>query len=179
MTGYQRYIHHHLLAIHLLLTHPASSQQDLPKPSRIGIDPRLIPFSEYQTISEKLAKSSSEQAASTLVSVDENLVDAVWEAEKGSAKGRPERVASEVFILEEKYAGELASISGDTCKLIGDDLCTTGQSSKDKLEALRVQLAKSGAEGLVVSMLDEVAWLFNLRGADIAYNPVRPNFPRT
>lgn len=25
---------------------------------------------------------------------------------------------------------------------------------------------------MVVTMLDEVAWLFNLRGADIAYNPV-------
>jgi Xaa-Pro aminopeptidase len=25
---------------------------------------------------------------------------------------------------------------------------------------------------MVITMLDEVAWLFNLRGADIAYNPV-------
>jgi hypothetical protein len=48
-----------------------------------------------------------------------------------------------------------------------------GQSCKDKLENLRKKLDKTGAEALVVSMLDEVAWLFNLRGADIAYNPVR------
>ena len=25
---------------------------------------------------------------------------------------------------------------------------------------------------MVIAMLDEVAWLFNLRGSDIAYNPV-------
>ena len=49
-----------------------------------------------------------------------------------------------------------------------------GQSCKDKLEGLRSKLDKTGAEALVVSMLDEVAWLFNLRGADIAYNPVSP-----
>lgn len=28
------------------------------------------------------------------------------------------------------------------------------------------------ADVLLVSMLDEVAWLFNLRGSDVAYNPV-------
>jgi Xaa-Pro aminopeptidase len=34
-------------------------------------------------------------------------------------------------------------------------------------------LKKANAAGIVVSMLDEVAWLFNLRGSDIIYNPVR------
>jgi hypothetical protein len=29
---------------------------------------------------------------------------------------------------------------------------------------------------VVVSQLDEVAWLFNLRGSDIPYNPVRMRF---
>lgn len=35
-------------------------------------------------------------------------------------------------------------------------------------------MKKANAAGIVVSMLDEVAWLFNLRGSDIIYNPVRP-----
>ena len=37
---------------------------------------------------------------------------------------------------------------------------------------MRQELEKQKARALVVSMLDEVAWLFNLRGADIDFNPV-------
>ena len=37
---------------------------------------------------------------------------------------------------------------------------------------MRAELAKRDARALVVSMLDEVAWLLNLRGSDIDYNPV-------
>ena len=37
---------------------------------------------------------------------------------------------------------------------------------------MRQELAKQKARALVVAMLDEVAWLFNLRGADIDFNPV-------
>ncbi|SPQ22717.1 bc1f0ce7-2f29-46ac-836b-763ee931995f [Thermothielavioides terrestris] len=35
-----------------------------------------------------------------------------------------------------------------------------------------LELEKKKAAGFVLSMLDEIAWLFNLRGSDIAYNPV-------
>ena len=37
---------------------------------------------------------------------------------------------------------------------------------------VRQELEKQKARALVVAMLDEVAWLFNLRGADIEFNPV-------
>ena len=37
---------------------------------------------------------------------------------------------------------------------------------------VRKELEKQKARALVVAMLDEVAWLFNLRGADIDFNPV-------
>jgi Xaa-Pro aminopeptidase len=33
-------------------------------------------------------------------------------------------------------------------------------------------MAEKGCTALVLSALDEVAWLFNMRGSDIAYNPV-------
>ena len=75
----------------------------------------------------------------------ENLVDQVW------ASSRPARPANEVFHLSDQYTGE-----------------TVGQ----KLSLLREKLSKAGSPGLVVSQLDEVAWLFNLRGSDIPYNPV-------
>ncbi len=69
----------------------------------------------------------------------------VW----GSA--RPARPKNPVFSLDNKY---------------------TGKSYTDKLENVRQELEKQKARALVVTMLDEVAWLFNLRGSDIDFNPV-------
>lgn len=42
----------------------------------------------------------------------------------------------------------------------------------EKIARLREAMAKSGADWHFVSTLDDVAWLLNLRGADVAYNPV-------
>jgi Xaa-Pro aminopeptidase len=47
----------------------------------------------------------------------------------------------------------------------------SGESHLDKLRRLREDLVKKKAKAMVVTMLDEVAWLFNLRGSDIDYNP--------
>jgi Xaa-Pro aminopeptidase len=47
-----------------------------------------------------------------------------------------------------------------------------GQSVAEKLALLRAQMKKQGACALVVSMLDEIAWLFNIRGGDVECNPV-------
>ena len=41
-----------------------------------------------------------------------------------------------------------------------------------KLAALRQSLVSRGAGAYLVTALDEIAWLLNLRGNDIAYNPV-------
>ena len=49
---------------------------------------------------------------------------------------------------------------------------TSGESVTGKLQRLRAELAEIGAEGMLVTMLDEVAWLTNLRGNDVDYNPV-------
>ena len=50
------------------------------------------------------------------------------------------------------------------------DVC--GESAADKLTRLRASLSATGACGMLVTMLDEVAWLTNLRGSDVDYNPV-------
>jgi Xaa-Pro aminopeptidase len=42
----------------------------------------------------------------------------------------------------------------------------------DKLHATRNAIAKLGAERHFISTLDDIAYLFNLRGADVSYNPV-------
>jgi Xaa-Pro aminopeptidase len=47
-----------------------------------------------------------------------------------------------------------------------------GVSVVDKLAGVRSEMVKAGADVLVVAQLDEVAWLLNVRGADVDYNPV-------
>ena len=51
-------------------------------------------------------------------------------------------------------------------------LSTSGQSWQDKVAATRAEIKAAGCQGLIVTMLDEVAWLFNLRGTDIPFNPL-------
>lgn len=52
------------------------------------------------------------------------------------------------------------------------DATFTGQSTAEKLTAVREKMAKLSADYHLVSSLDDLAWLFNLRGADVNYNPV-------
>ena len=45
-------------------------------------------------------------------------------------------------------------------------------SRRDKLARVRAAMADQGATHHFVSTVDDIAWLFNLRGADVPYNPV-------
>lgn len=47
-----------------------------------------------------------------------------------------------------------------------------GESAESKIERVRQALRGQKAEGLVISQLDEIAWLLNLRGSDVHCNPV-------
>ena len=93
----------------------------------------------------KLSETLKKKSKATLVGVKENLVDKVW----GSA--RPSRPTEKIRVLPEIY---------------------TGKPFTEKIQDLRKELDKKKAGGMIVSMLDEIAWLFNLRGNDIPYNPV-------
>ena len=55
------------------------------------------------------------------------------------------------FLLETKYSGE---------------------SFSSKLERLRNSIKKHNATTHIISTLDDIAWLFNIRGKDVLYNPV-------
>ena len=94
---------------------------------------------------KKLAEKIKKSGGGDLVAITENLVDIVW------GKDRPANPAEPVNLLPEKYSGK---------------------DTKTKLSELRKDLEKKNSAGFVVSMLDETAWLFNLRGSDIPYNPV-------
>lgn len=77
--------------------------------------------------------------------VDENLIDVVW------GDKRPARPSEKVIVQPIEYSG---------------------RSFEDKIEDLRKELEKKKSLGFVVSLLDEVAWLFNLRGSE--YGQIRP-----
>lgn len=94
---------------------------------------------------KKLAEKIKKNGGKDFVAVLTNLVDTVWAAE------RPAHPTEPVVLLAEAFAGK---------------------DTKSKLAELRKELDKKSAAGFVVSLLDEVAWLFNLRGNDIPYNPV-------
>ncbi|KAI7476665.1 putative Xaa-Pro aminopeptidase [Hortaea werneckii] len=94
---------------------------------------------------KKLQDKIKKKGGKELVAIAENLVDQVWGADKPSRPNEPARV------LGQEYAG---------------------RKFQDKIEELRKELDKKKAAAFVVSMLDEIAWLFNMRGNDIPYNPV-------
>jgi Xaa-Pro aminopeptidase len=79
-----------------------------------------------------------------LVPLTTNFVDAVWE-------DHPAAPAQPIYALP------------DT---------TTGRTAAEKLASVREHMAQAGADVLILTKLDEIAWLTNLRGSDVNYNPV-------
>ncbi|MER1974324.1 MAG: aminopeptidase P family N-terminal domain-containing protein, partial [Psychrobacter alimentarius] len=56
--------------------------------------------------------------------------------------------------------------------LYSHDASFVAQSATSKLAAVRAGMAEAGATHHLLSSLDDIAWLTNLRGADVDYNPV-------
>lgn len=52
------------------------------------------------------------------------------------------------------------------------DVKYAGKSASEKLQILRTELKKVRANAFIMSALDDIAWLFNIRGNDVSYNPV-------
>ncbi len=74
----------------------------------------------------------------------EDLVGQIW-------KDRPPFPEHPVWILPDSYVG---------------------RSRAEKLAMVRKQMEQAGAERYLLASLDDIAWLYNIRGNDIAYNPV-------
>lgn len=53
---------------------------------------------------------------------------------------------------------------------LGEDL--TGESREARLTWLRKWLVRQGADAILLTSLDEIAWLLNVRASDIEYNPL-------
>ncbi|CAF1660037.1 unnamed protein product, partial [Adineta ricciae] len=54
--------------------------------------------------------------------------------------------------------------------IVKHDLRYAGEDVRQKLNRVTTEIKRLGATATVISALDEVAWLFNLRGSDIPYN---------
>jgi len=99
---------------------------------------------------QTLSINASRALKSTLKKYDIELVvtsdifEAIW-------LNRPSLPSEQVFELDLKY---------------------TGRTRREKQADIEDCLQNSNADLHVVSMLDEIAWLYNLRGSDIPYNPV-------
>ncbi|WP_199118813.1 aminopeptidase P family protein [Pedobacter sp. ASV28] len=70
-------------------------------------------------------------------------------------KDRPSLPAQPAFLIDEKVVG---------------------QSVPSKLTAIRKELARLNASHHLVSSLDDMAWIFNIRGQDVSFNPVVLSF---
>ncbi|XP_065919965.1 xaa-Pro aminopeptidase 1-like [Dysidea avara] len=92
---------------------------------------------------EKYDKALS-KATIAIVAISENLVDKAW-------INRPQRPLNPTMIHPLQYSGK---------------------SWVDKVKEVRVTMEKEEAIAVVVTALDEVAWVLNLRGSDVTYNPV-------
>jgi Xaa-Pro aminopeptidase len=47
-----------------------------------------------------------------------------------------------------------------------------GKSAEDKIAELQATLKKDGQDAVILTFPDSIAWLFNIRGSDVAHNPV-------
>ncbi len=79
-----------------------------------------------------------------LKAVDENPIDHIWE-------DQPAEPANPINIHPEKYAGE---------------------SAASKRQRIAAELQEEGADCVVMSLLDSIAWTFNIRSSDVKHTPV-------
>ncbi|ATP58058.1 Xaa-Pro aminopeptidase [Pedobacter ginsengisoli] len=80
--------------------------------------------------------------------VSKDYLSSIWE-------NRPELPKQNAFLIAEKHIE---------------------QSVSSKLAEVRSSLTKHGAVYHLISSLDDMAWLFNIRGNDVSYNPVVLSF---
>ncbi|KAG5859867.1 X-prolyl aminopeptidase [Encephalitozoon hellem] len=139
------------------------------KCKQVGICKKFIRSQRYEDLKNKL-----ESRGISLKPFDDDLVDIIW-------KDRPLRTFNRVYSIEEKrlqqYQMELAELCEDPeykdalgRKMIDKDVSVVGKTFEDKLKEVRSILEED--QTLVITELDTIAWVFNLRGSDILYNPV-------
>lgn len=57
-------------------------------------------------------------------------------------------------------------------QVVSHPLCYSGQSHAEKIAALAQSLQTREVEATILNQLDSIAWLFNIRGSDMAFTPL-------
>lgn len=96
-----------------------------------------------------LSTSFVEKLGGLTIASDKDLAGDIWDCDEENQ--RPVFPAEPVWILENRFAGQTAA---------------------EKLSAIREDMASENVDCLLLTSLDDIAWITNLRGGDIAYNPV-------
>ncbi|XP_023537181.1 probable Xaa-Pro aminopeptidase P isoform X1 [Cucurbita pepo subsp. pepo] len=105
----------------------------------------IDPFLFSADAAEDLKETISRKNHKLVYLYDYNLVDEIWK------ESRPKPPKGPIRVHDLKYAGlDVAS----------------------KLASLRSELGEAGSSAIIISMLDEIAWLLNLRGSDVPNSPV-------
>ncbi|KAI5758069.1 XPNPEP2 [Gulo gulo luscus] len=114
---------------------------EVPAGGSVGFDPFLFSIGSWESYDTALKKSNIKLASTTA-----NLVDLAWGSEKPLFPSQP------IYALQDAF---------------------TGSTWQEKVADIRSQMQKhrKGPTAVLLSALDETAWLFNLRGSDIPYNP--------
>ncbi len=134
-------------------TIPEWLSKNVTKGGKVAYDPYLISLSQRSTYADALTPKGIDFAP-----LMGNLVDAIWPHAGGvticgseETEYRPALPSGKIIVQKVEYAGATVA---------------------DKLSTLRVAMQDKGAYAVVVTALDEIAWLYNLRGSDIDFNPV-------
>ncbi|MCM1092488.1 MAG: aminopeptidase P family protein [Lachnospiraceae bacterium] len=82
-------------------------------------------------------------------------IDTDFHPAEGIWNDRPPLPADKAFVHKTEYSGEEAA---------------------SKIKRILKEVDQAGADSIFISALDEIAWLLNIRGNDVSYNPVVTSF---
>ena len=97
-----------------------------------------------RVVNEMLGETLEKTLPERFLSYRSDLIGEIW-------SDRPALSAEPVWILDSKY---------------------TGESAADRLAKVREKMKENGAEVHILTALDDIAWMLNIRGNDIPCNPV-------
>lgn len=104
-----------------------------------------------------------------VLGADGRMVDAAWGVALARALGPGRRLAFDQDLATLLWTDRPPLPQAPAYRLTED---YAGVSAEDKLADLRREMERLGVDAHLITALDQIAWLFNLRGEDVACNPV-------
>lgn len=124
-----------------------------PQGGVIGADPKLFSQSKWQELSQAF-----KHVKWSLLEIQTDLIDVIWTQ-------RPVRRNKKVFLLDEKYTGLSLNLGIFFTQI-------SGKTWTKKIYNIRRTVQRFQADAFLVTSLDEIAWLLNIRGRDIPSSPL-------